>query len=461
MSGELPAGLTPLLGGYLARQRWYAGPSVVPGPVDLVEGRGLLDADGTPRLWWAVVEVEGDLYQLLIGERHAGETADFLQGQEWAVIGSGGEHYYYDATLDADLALPLLGVISGGEQHAKRVRPITAEQSNTSLVYDDRLIVKIFRRVRPGQNREVEITTALRDYGFDHVPEPVFTWRSGDFDLALGQEFLAGGTEGWSLALTSLRDFYASTASDPAESGGDFAAEAGRLGEVTARLHLALAEAYPRGEHLSEQAWLALVDDLAVRLATLSDEAAGFPDEDLTGQLRAELALATSEVLATLREPGDRGLAIVVHGDYHLGQVMRTDTGWYVLDFEGEPAREAEHRQAVSSPYRDVAGMVRSFQYAARFALWERAGQERAQLEAKADAWESHAREAFWDGYHTTEGIAALLPVRESDRQLVAWAYELDKALYEFDYERAYRPDWWEIPVLAIRRLLASFPGPA
>lgn len=460
MSGDLPAGLTPLLADYLARQRWYAGPPEAPGSLNVVDGNGLVLADGTPRLWWAVADVAGDLYQLLIGERHAGETADFLQGQEWAVVGSGGDYYYYDATLDAELALALLGAISGGEQQARHVRPITAEQSNTSLVYDDRLIVKIFRRVRPGHNREVAITTALRDTGFDRVPQPIFTWRSGELDLALGQEFLAGGTEGWSLALTSLRDFYGSSASDPAESGGDFAAEAGRLGEVTARLHLALAEAYDVRQHLDEQTWRALVEDLAVRLVTLSDEATGLPDEDLAGQLRAELALATPEVLERLREPADRGPAMVVHGDYHLGQVMRTDTGWYVLDFEGEPARSPDAGQATSSPYRDVAGMLRSFHYAARFALWERAGQERAQLEAKATAWELRARQAFWDGYHTTAGIAALLPVRDEDRRLVAWTYELDKALYELDYERSYRPEWWEIPVLAIRRLLGSFPGP-
>lgn len=459
MSNQLPSGLVSLLPAYVAKQRWYAGSSSPLDELSVVEGRVLWGSGGLPRLWWAVVNAAGDLYQLLVGEREASESAEFLQGQEWAVVGTDGESFYYDATLDAELAIGLLRSISHGTQHAERVRPITAEQSNTSLVYDDRLILKVFRRLRPGPNRDVEVTTALRDHGFDRVASPALTWRSGERDLAFGQEFLAGGTEGWVLALTSLRDFYGSTASDPAECGGDFAAEAGRLGQVTARLHLALGEVYPRQERLGDRAWRELVGDLAVRLASLSDQAAGFADQELGGELRAELAVAAPEVLASLPGLAERGPAGTVHGDYHLGQVMRTDTGWYVLDFEGEPARAGHGSEAASSPYRDVAGMVRSLQYAARFALRERADQERAALEVKADAWEDRARRAFLDGYHTTGGIASLLPARDRDRRVVAWTYELDKALYELDYELAYRPDWWDIPVLAIRRLLQRFPG--
>jgi maltokinase len=143
-----------------------------------------------------------------------------------------------------------------------------------------------------------------------------------------------------------------------------------------------------------------------------------------------------------------------VHGDYHLGQVMRTDTGWFVLDFEGEPARSVAERRLHSSPYKDVSGMLRSLHYAAHVALAERDEAERPKLTAAADAWEARNRRAFLAGYLETDGIDAILPEGDGDRDVLLTAFELDKAVYEVLYERAHRPEWIGIPRAAIRRML-------
>jgi maltokinase len=441
--GVLPAGVAELVPGYLGRQRWYAG-SAEPDPesVRVVDADELaVRAGGSRRLLWALAEAEGARYQLLIGERPGGERADFLNGHEPAVLGLVGGCYYYDATLDPELARAFLGVVTGSDEEATHVRPVSAEQSNTSLVYDDRVILKVFRRLVDGHNPDVEVTQALAEAGFAHVARPIAAWQRDDYDLAFAQQFLSGGSEGWALALTSLRDYYARGGGDPAEAGGDFGAEARRLGQMTADMHLAMAAAFGvrRREEFRAGTWTKVIDDVARRLRQVPDPAG-----------------SVDSLVAGLRAVEDTGPAIRVHGDYHLGQVMRTDAGWYVLDFEGEPARPKEERLEMTSPLKDATAMLRSFQYAAHFVLLEREDLEQAKLEPMAQAWEAHNRAAFIDGYLTTPGIDALLPSGADDRSAVILAFELDKVLYELAYEAAYRPGWVEIPRSAIRRLLAG-----
>ena len=149
-------------------------------------------------------------------------------------------------------------------------------------------------------------------------------------------------------------------------------------------------------------------------------------------------------------EPGP---AIRTHGDYHLGQVMRTDAGWYVLDFEGEPDRPLEERQRPTSPLRDVAGMLRSLHYASAVALAERDGPE---FEQPAAAWEARNRQAFLDGYLPAATKGGILPADQASVDAVLAAFELEKAVYELAYERAHRPDWVHIPQAAISRLRAG-----
>ena len=442
MKIDLPDGLEGVLPAHLAVQRWYAGHAgPQPERVNVELGRRLWSDGSGHYLWHAIVAAGPDRYQLVVGERPAGEPADFLHGREGGTIAALGSSFFYDATLDAEMDKVLLEVASDGKESAERARPIQAEQSNTSLVFDDRLILKLFRRLLPGRNPDVEVTTALSAAGFHHVAQPLVTWREYDFDLAFGQQYLLGGSEGWALALTSLRDLYDSKLAGPGEAGGDFSGEAERLGHMTAEMHMALASGF--GISSPEdgiERWRSLLKALPARLEAASDVAG------------RDLLAAASGLLERLASVTDPGPFLRVHGDYHLGQVMRTDSGWYVLDFEGEPAKVLSERTEHSSPLKDVSSMLRSFHYATRHALGERPAGEVEQIEPLALAWENHNRQAFLEGYARTRGIDGLTPPAEESAAVLI-AYEVDKALYELDYERAHRPEWVAIPLDALDRL--------
>ncbi|HUJ65585.1 MAG TPA: hypothetical protein VLX59_08625, partial [Acidimicrobiales bacterium] len=273
---ELPEDLVHLIPAYLGAQRWFFGADPPdPGTVQVEKPTELWASDdGAHRMWHVIVSVGPHWYQLLLGERPAGEEAEFLHGREEAVLGAASYAYFYDATLDSEMAKILLGVISEGREQATFARQLAAEQSNTSLVYDDRIILKIFRRLHEGHNPDVEVTTALAEAGFESLARPLVSWRDERFDLAFGQEFLAGGAEGWALAITSLRDLYNSESRLPEEAGGDFSADAERLGRVTAEMHLALRDVFgsaPASE--AAAAWSELVDSFVPRLAAASTTA--------------------------------------------------------------------------------------------------------------------------------------------------------------------------------------------
>ena len=421
--------LQPLLPKYLARQRWFAGGE--PRSVEIVDSDELGE-----RLHWLLVDADGARYQLLVGIIE-GMPPEFLHGHDAEVLGVADSEMAYDGLLDPELVKELVTKLAPSETIG-RVRPMGAEQSNTSLVLDDRLVLKVFRRIHKGPNPDIEVTSALADAGFEHVAAPVAVWEESGTHLAVVQPYLAGGTDGWALALTSLRDLYGSECDDPADCGGDFAAEARRLGRVTADMHVALASALGTGGPDTGE-WAGLMERQLERVAAQAPWNAS--------------AHATFE---GLREMASPGRALRVHGDYHLGQVLRTDTGWFVLDFEGEPARPLDERRERSSPLKDVAGMLRSFHYATAVVLREREDFELEALAPKAEAWERRNRQAFLDGYFSTDGIGALLPPAQEDADRALRAWELDKAVYEVAYERDHRPDWVEIPETAIARILTG-----
>ena len=485
----LPPELTALLGPFLARQRWFAGSpeAAVEARVETIE----LLRPGPPVLARVLATAGGATYQVLVGIRPAEEVAALLSGQEGPILGAlPGGLMAYDALADPELARVVLELVTGRAEPTERVRTVGVEQSNSSLVYDDRIILKVFRRLQPGPNPEVEVTLALDQVGFNHIAAPVGHWRDGDLDLAIAQEFLRGGTEGWAMALTSLRDLYAwgAEASAPstgppvpepgeptaspveeappvagpevvAAAGGDFGAEARRLGEMTGKLHLALErafgeepgdpEAWAAGVTAQVDATWAVVQAVAAGEEAVADLSAGLPPRELV-----------DEVVAGLRAVSGPGLSIRVHGDYHLGQVMRTDQGWFVLDFEGEPARPLAERRRRSSPLRDVAGMLRSLDYATAVALRERGDHERVDPARLDRAWEQRNRASFLQGYLSTHGLGGLLPGRVEDLEVVLWALEVEKAAYELGYELAYRPSWADIPTNALHRLLVGRTSP-
>ena len=412
---------------YLARQRWFAGSE--PEKVEIAEEERLDD-----RLLWLLADADGARYQLLLGAVAAEDVPEFLHGQEPSIVGVVNGSLVFDALLDAELARIVADLVVPGHE-SSHVRPVGAEQSNTSLVFDEQLVLKVFRRIHDGANPDVEVTRALASLGFEHVAAPIGVWERDGRHLAVAQPFLAGASEGWALALTSLRDFYASDCDDPAESGGDFGSEAARLGEVTAGMHLAAAAAF--GTQPAE------AGEWAASMSALLDR---------VGVGRPWLADARAMV-ERVRALGSVGASTRVHGDYHLGQILRSDTGWFVLDFEGEPARPLEERRRPTSPLKDVAGMVRSFDYAVAVALRERGEDDLERCTPLGRRWEKHNRTSFLEAYLSTPGLEALLPPDVSDTMVALHAWELDKAVYEVAYEEAHRPDWMSIPEEAIARI--------
>ncbi|HZT65441.1 MAG TPA: phosphotransferase [Acidimicrobiales bacterium] len=426
--------LVELIGPYLSRQRWAVRGDTDLAPVEILDHEAILDS--TPALLWLLVGAAGSTYQLLVGLRPEAEQVPAGERDILGTVsGPDGPLVAYDALIDPELSRLLASrVVEGGLPEDAHVRSVGAEQSNSSIVFDERVIVKFYRRLQRGVNPDVEVATGLDRVGFNHLASPLGVWHRDEYDLAVAQEFLAGGTEGWALALTSLRDLYACDDDDPAAAGGDFGAESRRLGEMTAKLHLALAEAFGTSPADTGE-WLAEIEP---RLAGLE-----------AGDLARARALAGR--VTGLDSPGP---SIRVHGDYHLGQVMRTETGWFVLDFEGEPARPLETRRRPWPALKDVAGMLRSFGYAAAVALADR-GEATPELAERGRSWERHNRGLFLDGYLATPGVEDLVPQGEAFDAVLAF-FELDKALYELGYERAHRPEWTRIPLAAIDRLLTG-----
>ena len=426
--------LAELLPDYLARQRWFAGEKV-PDSVEVLDSEVLRGE--TPCLVWLLARVPGDdaAYQVLVGLRPLTDTEDFLEGKGRGFLGDvetddNGVVLAYDALVDPALAPEVLKVVAP-DVEVSVMRPLAVEQSNTSVVFDDAVILKVFRRVHDEPNPDVEVVEALAGVGYAHTARPIGTWQRDGRDLGVAREFLAGGADGWHLALTSLRDLYDSRC-PPEDCGGDFAPEAARLGEATAELHVALAKAF----------------------GTSAGTPGTWADSLHAGLVDAPDVTGVDERYDALRGVVDAGAAIRIHGDLHLGQVLRTDAGWFVLDFEGEPRIPISERRKPSSPLRDVAGMLRSFHYAAEVALLERHEAPDDELRHLADLWVDRNRHAYLKGYLRTEGVEELLPAGEAERNVVLDAFELGKAVYEVGYEREHRPDWERIPRSAIERLL-------
>src|SRR2546421_8721312 len=244
-----PDDIVSLLPDFLPRQRWYgaADRELTIVAVNTFE----VLRDEWPVLAWLLADAgfaDGEVatFQIPIGLRPLEQTERFLEGKGRSFLGDvdteRGPALVYDALVDPELALAFVHHIAPDE-HVSRVRALNVEQSNTSVVYDERLIMKLFRRVAEGPNPDVEMTEALAAQGFEHISAPVAAWRQDGRDLAVVRQFLDGGTVGWQLALTSLRDVFDSHI-DPAEAGGNFGPEAGRLGQITAQMHLALARAF-------------------------------------------------------------------------------------------------------------------------------------------------------------------------------------------------------------------------
>jgi maltokinase len=432
--------LTEALREHLPKQRWFGGSEEDAAAAEVVGVETLRDE------WPAMVQVlvsvpshgTASTYQVVVGLRPEDSRDSFLEGKGDSIFGEIpcelGRAVAYDAVVDPELSLCLLER-TAPDASAERARLLGVDQSNTSIVFDEKLIMKLFRRIDDGPNPDVEVTEALAGNGFANIARPVGAWEGGGGHLAVVSEFLAGGTDGFQLALTSLRDLY-DARTKPHEAGGDFGPDACRLGSITAEMHVALARAFGTSA-ADTSSWVA---DMRTQLERLP------ADVEVD---RARVQAQYDRLLSI-----DAGPAIRIHGDFHLGQVMRTDAGWHVLDFEGEPARPLAERRRPSSPLRDVAGMLRSFHYGAAVGLREYGGDADEEVLALATEWEHHNRVNFLEGYFGTEGIDEVLPASEVDRAVVLAAFELDKAIYEIAYEASHRIEWVGIPLSAVQRIL-------
>ncbi len=399
---------------------------------------------------------------------------------------------------------------AGLAAHPLPSRAGSAEQSNTSILYGKQLILKLFRRLQPGENPDVEIGRFLTETAhFPHIPpflgeiamaRPNWTKTT----LAMLQGLVASQGDGWQWFLDRLAEVFALTATLPAPppssapgflesaaAAADFPSlfapsleAAALLGRRTAQMHLALAtptqdpafsaepftaEDLARDATRMEAQIVSALETLKLKFPALDDETAG--DACLLLSRRREL-LARARAVSDLPPVG---LRIRIHGDYHLGQTLRTagsspggpaPTGgkeppgdFVLLDFEGEPARPLAERRQKQSPLKDVAGMMRSFSYAAQSALDQfltstpESTQDSARLTAWAQSWQNAASAAFLRAYRETMAAnPAILPAPPQSQSLLT-AFLLEKALYELLYELNNRPAWVRIPLAGILSL--------
>jgi len=309
-----------------------------------------------------------------------------------------------------------------------------AEQSNSSVIVNEELIIKAYRRVEAGVNPELEMLRFFGQHGFEHVPRLAGWWSySGpplNASLGIVQQYVPGAVDGWTLALAEL----------PGRSE-EFLLRIDRLGTVVGEMHAVLSSDASDPVFSPEEA---SPESLALLAATIDDQIAavfaGLPDNEALAPI-AGRGDDVRDLLHGLSTIGSIGKRIRHHGDLHLGQTLWAGGDWLIIDFEGEPARDLTVRRQKASPLRDVAGMLRSFTYVLTVSGLEDADFERT------------ARDRFLEAYYEAMRPTGVLPPRETAERLIR-IFELEKAVYELGYELEHRPDWVGIPVAGIVRLL-------
>ena len=486
---EFDAGAAaPLIREWLPRARWFGSKDVSIKNSEIYDIAVLRRSDPTTLLLlWMVEYQNGDqeLYSIPVGFRRGPHpVSEYGPEHLIGTLNPGSDPIYvYDALSEPETARLIWDILlneqtvpvrhgsfvahldrplSDGDQ--SDVRLIATEQTNSAMVRNNHEFLKWMRRIEDGPSIELEMSGVLNERHFPHVPMRyghLLYYQEGERHpklQALLQQYLPNGSEGWALAMTSLRDLYGDLEETSTETqrqrrelvenqGGSFVAEAARLGEVTAELHLVTADETLGGELTPQRVDQQKLRQWAAGMISDFDKLAADPRAVVLplGDLRDTL-VAAFEKLADMQ---DGGMAIRIHGDYHLGQVLRTDDGWNILDFEGEPSRSVAARRGLYSPLRDVAGMLRSFDYAAAAALAERmdpADPDWNRFAVQGDAWAAMNREAFWNSYLQIVGDRPLLP-RGDDLLTMRRAFELQKAIYEIGYEIDHRPRWVGIPL--------------
>lgn len=434
---------------FLERSRWFGGK----GRAFTVSGtRELLRLGTAPELVLLLVEVtydgtsERDLYQVPLAlYDEPQDRLEHAQVGRWPSEEDG--RLAYDAPHDRAAMAHVLRAF--GERAGFVRLPghdldvdapgslFSGEQSNSSVLFGEDSVLKLFRKVTPGENPDITTHRVLTEVGSPHVAQ-LYGWiEVEDLQLGMLQQFLRTASDGWDLALASVRDLFAEADLHAEEVGGDFASEAARLGTALAEVHAQLRASFPTSSVDGGD----LATAMASRLAAAIEVVPGL----------AEHAPSARGVFAAV---ADLGAVPVqrIHGDLHLGQTLRTVLGWKLVDFEGEPAKPLAERLLPDSPWRDVAGMLRSFDYAPH-AVAESMPEEDPdvlhQRGVRADEWARRNRKAFLASYCGDAGLSL------HDRALLT-AYVVDKAVYECVYEARNRPTWLPIPLAGVARLTSG-----
>jgi len=406
------------------------------------------------------------------------------KGRAGEVIGRRGKKF---RTLRGDPHTPL------------RTSAVKAEQSNSSVQYGDRFMLKLFRKIDEGANPDLEIGRFLTEKaGFPHAPPVAGALeyagkRGGQHTLALLQAFVANEGDAWTYTIDHLGRYFEKVQAQPAGTVpdpelrprealvelsqreiphsardliGTYLQDADLLGRRTAELHIALASE-PDDPNFSpepisqffQRSFYQVNRSLTAQTFQLLRKRLKHLPESMHESARQTLELE-AQIVERFRSLTRRKIVaqrIRCHGDYHLGQVLFTGKDFVIIDFEGEPARPMGERRIKRSPLRDVAGMLRSFDYACHSALaaMRTRGQisDGAMLEW-ADLWNRWTSAAFLKAYRLVAADAAFLPAAREEVQMLLDAYLLEKAVYELNYELNNRPDWIPIPLAAIRQLV-------
>ncbi len=500
-----------ILPDYLRTCRWFGAKARHIREMRIIEQIPV--AEGAAQLWLLRVDyTDGapDIYSLPV-QLATGQAADTLaRSSPQAVIAriEAQRAVLYDAIWDADFREKLFRLMTSGATLKGRSghlvgvsgallteepndtvpasQVLNAEQSNSSMLFENRFFLKLYRKLEDGLNPDVEVTRFLSEQRhFANVPAFVGAIeyrrpRAEPTVVALLQTAASNEGDAWTLTLDAVGRYFervlerksdlqsAAVESGPLLDelfGGVYPEKAKLMGQRTGEMHLALASD-PADESFAPEPFNAMAQRSVYQSMRASLRRAfallqkKLPDLSETFRTEAAQVLAAEqEILASEQQILEHHAStskIRIHGDYHLGQLLSTGKDFVILDFEGEPARPLTERKLKRSALRDVTGMMRSFQYAAYAALWQPAmrSEDVPFLELWADRWYREMSSVFLQSYLQATAGSVFIPKNESDLQVMLQAYLLDKAVYEVGYELNHRPDWVVIPIRGIKHIL-------
>ncbi len=497
--------LEALLPSALSSARWYGGKARTVTAVRMQEAVPLrTDTHSMFVVFIAVIYKDGgeDVYTMILAASFGERALQMQQAHPQAVLAelmiagrSGDQHGVLHDALWDDHAGSLLQVIrqqyvwegehgtllaSSGQDFSKILQEAAAtkssvmqgEQSNTSVRFGRHVMLKIYRRFEAGLNPDLEIGRVLTARGYAHSPVvlgsleyAVSNQQPGT--LAIAQAFIENRGDAWRYTLDEIEKELTTRLDRTVDATSGYVDSAALLGRRTAELHLALAQATDDPSFAPEPAgmdyWVSLRDRMTRSIAGACALLRTRLDDlhaEHRGAAAAVLELEDSLVshARALTEHNPRSLLIRCHGDFHLGQVLYTGRDFVIIDFEGEPARPLAERRVKHVPILDVAGMIRSFHYAA-YAVLDRmrsrlgSDQRLSELEQQVNLWYRTAADGFLSGYAETAGNAPFVPERPQDRDMLLDAYLIEKACYELSYELNNRPEWVGIPLSGLLQL--------